>query len=128
MSSRLAADFIEMQKQRLLARRSDLAETTRKRREEMSADNVASQGEAREYEDDAQHLTELELNGEIGQSIGGQRAQSDRALEKIAQGTYGYSDLSGEPIEVGRLRALPEALYTLQEQRSRDTGSQPRRG
>ena len=32
----------------------------------------------------------------------------DAALERIEQGTYGYSDVSGQPIQRERLEAIPE--------------------
>jgi len=40
----------------------------------------------------------------------------DRALAKIAEGTYGLSDLSGEPIPIERLEAVPYATVTTEEQ------------
>ena len=43
----------------------------------------------------------------------------DRALAKIAAGTYGVSELSGEPIPVARLRAVPWARLTAQEEEQR---------
>jgi DnaK suppressor protein len=43
-------------------------------------------------------------------------AEIDRALLKIAAGTYGVSELSGEPIEVARLEAVPWARFTAAEQ------------
>jgi len=36
-----------------------------------------------------------------------------RALEKINNGTYGFCEISGEPIEVERLRANPAARTNL---------------
>lgn len=40
----------------------------------------------------------------------------DRALEKIAEGTYGLSDRSGASIPVERLEAVPYATVTADEQ------------
>ena len=40
----------------------------------------------------------------------------DQAEKKIAEGTYGLSDRSGEPIPVERLEALPYATLTADEQ------------
>ncbi|MEO9229733.1 MAG: hypothetical protein ABI216_12430 [Devosia sp.] len=42
-----------------------------------------------------------------------------RALEKLANGTYGVSEVSGKPIPRDRLLAMPEALYNLGEQPGR---------
>jgi DnaK suppressor protein len=40
----------------------------------------------------------------------------EAALHRIAEGTYGYSELSGDPIEIRRLEAWPIARYTLTEE------------
>lgn len=47
-------------------------------------------------------------------------AEIRRALEKIAQGSYGLSDESGERIPRARLEALPEARYTVEEEAARE--------
>jgi DnaK suppressor protein len=36
-------------------------------------------------------------------------AQVERALQRLADGTYGYSEVSGQPIPIERLEALPYA-------------------
>ena len=38
--------------------------------------------------------------------------QIDRALEKIEEGTYGVCDVTGDPIPVKRLEAIPYATMT----------------
>jgi DnaK suppressor protein len=43
----------------------------------------------------------------------------ERALEKIKDGTYGVSDASGRPIPRDRLEAMPEAIYTVDEEAAR---------
>ena len=48
-------------------------------------------------------------------------AQVDRALEKIAEGTYGLSDASDHAIPRERLEATPEAIYTVAEQVARES-------
>lgn len=40
----------------------------------------------------------------------------ERAMKKLEDGTYGTSELSGEPIDPERLAAVPTARYTLEEQ------------
>jgi DnaK suppressor protein len=47
-------------------------------------------------------------------------ARVDRALEKIEEGSYGLSDVSGHAIPRERLEAVPEALYTLDEEEVRE--------
>ena len=42
--------------------------------------------------------------------------QIDRALARIEAGTYGISELSGEPIGFARLKAVPWARFTVAEQ------------
>jgi DnaK suppressor protein len=43
-------------------------------------------------------------------------ADIERALAKIEAGTYGVSEVSGEPIDYERLEAVPWARYTAAEQ------------
>jgi len=42
-------------------------------------------------------------------------AQVNRALERIEQGTYGLSEVSGKPIPIERLEALPYAITLVDE-------------
>ncbi len=44
----------------------------------------------------------------------------DRALGKLADGTYGVSELSGRPIPIERLRAVPWARLTADEEEQRE--------
>jgi DnaK suppressor protein len=78
--------------------------------------------EARESEDDAQRMeqdiADRALRGVNDQRIG----DIQRALQKIAEGTYGLSDESGDPIPKARLEAMPEAVLTVEEQSRRETG------
>ena len=46
--------------------------------------------------------------------------QVNRALEKIKEGTYGLSDISGQPIPRERLQAIPETIFTLAEEQARE--------
>lgn len=43
-------------------------------------------------------------------------AAIEAALDRITQGSYGYCELSKEPIGVDRLDAYPQATYTIAEQ------------
>ncbi|HTS82677.1 MAG TPA: hypothetical protein VMH40_18895 [Myxococcaceae bacterium] len=47
-----------------------------------------------------------------------QLAQVNRALAKVADGSYGLSDVTGEPIPIARLEALPWATTNVE-----DTGA-----
>ncbi len=76
----------------------------------------ASLSEAREYEDDAQKLAMLETEGNLLSRDNDRLARVERALRKIDEGTYGFSDVSGKPIPEARLEATPDAVNTVQEQ------------
>jgi DnaK suppressor protein len=121
----LDAAFVESQRQQLLRLRASLLAAAR----ETEADEADVKGqdtrEAVESEEDAQRLDTLERDGNLVERDV-QRLQSvDRALKKIEEGTYGLSDLSGQPIPRDRLEAIPEALYTLSEEERRE---RPRAG
>jgi DnaK suppressor protein len=47
-------------------------------------------------------------------------AEIDHALVKMAAGTYGVSELSGEPIPIERLRAVPWARLAADEEELRE--------
>jgi DnaK suppressor protein len=44
----------------------------------------------------------------------------DEALDRIASGDYGYSEISGEPIGLKRLEAKPTAEMTMEEQKEHE--------
>ena len=121
---RLDETFIERQRQRLIKLRDELAEVMQGRVDEEKSLNADASGQAAESEDDAQRLTTLELDGNLVVRNARRLAQVDRALEKIAQGSYGLSDASNEVIPIQRLEATPEAIYTVAEQAARETGGQ----
>ncbi len=75
--------------------------------------NAAENQQAREYEDDAQRLNASELDGNLANAGEVRLAAVERALQKLDEGSYGYSEASGEPIPIARLQASPEALFTL---------------
>jgi len=115
--------FIERQRQRLTKLRDELANATRGEEAEEKEINAQSSGQAVEYEDDAQRLTTLELEGNLVARNALRLAQIDRALEKISEGTYGLSDASDQAIPKERLEATPEAIYTVAEQAMRESTS-----
>ena len=47
-----------------------------------------------------------------------QLARVNRALSKLENGTYGLSDITGEPIPVARLEALPWATTNVEDESS----------
>jgi len=55
----------------------------------------------------------------LAQQERGLLREIDRALSKLEAGTYGVSELSGQPIPVERLRAVPWARLTAEEEERR---------
>jgi len=120
----LDAAFLDKQRQYLLRLQASLRAAARSSEsEESDVRDDATEG-ALESEDDAQKLAALELDGNLVVRDLERLERVDRALQKIAEGTYGISDLSGAPIPRERLEAVPEALYTLTEERGREGGPQ----
>ena len=120
-TERLDKSFIERQRQRLTKLRDELADATQGKEAEEKDINSQSSGQAVEYEDDAQRLTTLELDGNLVARNAQRLAQVNRALAKIAEGTYGLSDASNQPIPKERLEATPESIYTVAEQATRES-------
>jgi RNA polymerase-binding transcription factor len=116
----LDAAFIVKQRQYLLRLQASLR--TAAGSSESDEDDVRADAanEAFEAEDDAQKLAALELDGNLVVRDLERLEQVDRALKKIDEGTYGLSDLSGAPIPRERLEAVPEAIFTLAEEKGRE--------
>ncbi len=112
----LDRQFVEQQRERLLALRKQLLGG--------EEDNLARErtfqqehgDEAEEEEERAQTSSQLEIDQALHDVDDRRIANIDRALQKIAEGSYGLSDLSGEAIPRARLEVTPEALFTVQEE------------
>jgi DnaK suppressor protein len=113
----LDAAFIDKQRQYLLRLRASLRAAARSSESDETDVRDDSAGGTQEYEDDAQKLAALELDGNLIVRDEERLVRVDRALKKITQGTYGFSDLSGRPISRERLEVTPEAIYTLAEEK-----------
>ena len=116
------AAFVEKQRRHLLRLRATLLAAEASAEADEADVKGQRSGAALEYEDDAQALDALERDGNLVVRDVERLGRVDRALKKIEEGTYGLSDESGQPIPRERLEAIPEALYTLSEQRDRDAG------
>ena len=112
--------FVETQKRRLIELRNQILSVRQGQESEEASANAEVQGQAREYEDDAQKLTALELQGNLAAADDERLSNIERALQKIDDGTYGLSEGNGTPIPIERLKVSPEALYTVEEQKTRD--------
>jgi len=121
MKSPLDTAFIDKQRHHLNRLRDTLV--TAARADESDESSVRAESAAsgsREYEDDAQRLTMLELEGNLVSRDVARLERVNRALEKIKDGTYGLSDESGQPIPRERLQAVPESIFTLAEEQQRE--------
>jgi DnaK suppressor protein len=109
--------FLTRQQARLLKLRAELSSSTGAQEET----GVQSQflGEAHEFEDDAQRLALLDTEDALLNRNAQRLPMIERALAKIKDGTYGVSDASGRPIPRDRLEAVPEAIYTADEEAGR---------
>ncbi|HWM71279.1 MAG TPA: hypothetical protein VNO35_32230 [Steroidobacteraceae bacterium] len=112
--------FVEKQRQTLLKLRASLL--TAVKDDEADEADIKDEGSdgAREFEDDAQKLATLELEGNLVVRDIARLERVDRALRKIEEGTYGASDQSGQLIARERLEAIPESIYTLAEEQARE--------
>jgi len=112
--------FVEKQRQALLKLRVVLLNATRDGEADEANIKEESAGGPREFEDDAQKLATLELDGNLVVRDLARLERVDRALKKIEEGTYGASDQSGQLIPRERLEAVPESIYTLAEESARE--------
>ena len=113
---RLGAEYIDQKRKQLTKLRDELRKAASVEEGEEFNINDESNLQAREYEDDAQKLDMLESEGHLVARDVGRLTRVERALEKIQEGTYGISDVSGQRIPHDRLDVMPEAINTLSEQ------------
>jgi DnaK suppressor protein len=115
-SARFDAAYLERKRRQLTKLRDELRKSTNAAEAEESDVKNESSLQAREYEDDAQKLDMLEKEGNlVGRGIE-RLARVERALSKIDEGTYGFSDSSGHRIPDERLEVMPDAINTVAEQ------------
>lgn len=122
----LEKEFVEEQRGRLEGLRAELTRMVQGL-EDDQRDRAEDEGDFTEHDsgDMSRSLFTREMDATVEQ-VAEKRLQSvERALEKIEEGTYGLSDESGERIPKGRLQAVPEALYTVEEQQRREKERRP---
>lgn len=80
--------------------------------------------------DSANDTLEQEMDESKRTILEDERAQVEIALQRLHDGKYGYSVESGEEIPADRLKAMPEAIRTVEEQRRYEAGrgNVPNRG
>lgn len=111
---------VEKFKKRLEEMRYQMTNLIRDSSEDVKADESKgySQHQADEGTDDFNRTITLEVTSKEFDIL----RQIERALEKIAEGTYGICDLSGEEIPLARLEALPYAAMTVKSQEKLEKG------
>jgi len=114
--------FLERKRRQLLELRAQLQRDAQSGETEEAGIRNSSASQAREYEDDAQKLAMLETEGNIVNRDNSRLSRVERALQKIDEGTYGFSDVSGRPIPEARLEATPDAINTVHEQAASERG------
>jgi DnaK suppressor protein len=116
-NTELDENFIAKQKERLQSLREELlrimrtAEEDERTRTEQDVDFIEH-----DAGDMSRDIFDREIDATIVEQVEQRLAIVERALQKIEEGTYGHSDVSGEPIPRGRLEAVPEAIRTVEEQ------------
>jgi DnaK suppressor protein len=117
--------FVEKQRQRLLERREQLEQMRRGTRETERERTQEYQDAQPDSGDQSQYIFEREMDATLGQQFYRELEDVNRALEKIQEGTYGLDDDTGEIIPRGRLEAIPEAIYTVENQQRRERQRRP---
>lgn len=119
-SPRFDQKFIDAKRRQLMKLREQLQGTADTGEAEEGGLKNAELAQAHEYEDDAQKLAMLETEGNLVSRDIERLSRVERALRKIEEGTYGFSDVSGKPIPEARLEATPDAINTVQEQEANE--------
>ena len=98
---------------------------------EQSKSSVSTSEERREgspfgkREEEATEALELEKRLALEKRIREQLADIEHALHKFEEGTYGFCDSCGQPIDPARLEALPQASLCLDCKAKNAKGKQP---
>jgi DnaK suppressor protein len=109
--------FLARQRGRLEKLRAELT-TAGTAAEQRGRDEAGD--EPRDFGDEGELLTRRELEDSLHLLAERRLQDVERALSKIAEGTYGLSDRSGAAIPRERLEKVPEAIYTIAEEEERE--------
>lgn len=118
--SALDAAFIEEQRKRLEQLRKDIVGEGDVAGSDEQSWQAAAGNEPQDTGDDGERLAQQDRDEALLAHSEGRIPAIDRALAKIADGTYGFSDGSGEEIPRARLEAVPESVYTVDEMEARE--------
>jgi DnaK suppressor protein len=109
MDPKRAMELLEGERQRVEQALSSLR----------AGDTEAGPDQDEPGERDSEGLFEKTLDTARATDLAEQLAAVERAEGRLAEGTYGRSIVSGEPIPDERLEAVPTAELTVEEQRAR---------
>ncbi len=101
------------ERERLVALRQDVSESSNLDSEEGEIEESFSDGGSEVSQSSATLFAIEQIENEL--------EEVRVALEKLDNGNYGISELSGEPIDPARLEAMPTARYTLEEQQQMES-------
>jgi DnaK suppressor protein len=104
----------EQARARLEAERTDVLELLNET-EAAAAEDREAEEETGDIADPAQPLAAQGIDDAVADSLRDRLAAIDRAVQRIADGTYGRSVRSGLPIPPERLEADPAAELTVEE-------------
>ena len=122
----LDQEFVDSQKQRLIALRDELAGV----RDGLDEDERELEGGGDDFTetdsgDMSQSIFDREMDATVEEGIVRRLGEVERALQKIEEGTYGVCDDTGEDIPRGRLEAVPEAVRTVEAQQRYERERRP---
>jgi DnaK suppressor protein len=115
--------FLKVQRNRLVALHDELIQVADLAGGEEKEIQLAAGGEAHDEADSAEDMAIQENNEAQYYRVVRRLAQIRRAIEKIDNGTYGFSDKSGDPIPRSRLLQIPEATLSLSEEKEEEARS-----
>jgi DnaK suppressor protein len=113
--------FLARQHERLVRLRAMLISGGDAAAEDEDLLQKASGGEPQDAADDGDRLEQQANDEAVLRHAEARVIAVDRALQKIRDHTYGISDGNGEFIGRAHLEAVPEAVYTAEELRYRET-------
>lgn len=114
---------LEYFRQKLLRWRSELLRESSETLEHMQQENLAQPDLTDRASLETDRAIELRTRDRERKLI----SKIDEALERIADGTYGYCEETGEPISLRRLEARPIATLSLEAQERHEREERTRR-
>ncbi len=105
---------VEKLRQVLLKRRQALRKALAGELSELEALNRAASSDEVDFALDSAYD---EMNAQLAELESRELAQIEKALERMEDGTYGICEITGKPIPMARLQALPYTTVRVEAQR-----------